>query len=272
MFNKNTQNPAPRLPPARRLLSRWRLLPRASCAAQCLTSTMCNAAFMGLVYARIARPQRRAATICFSRCACIAEDKVHACPSPGMARRRRRRWAGAEARGGQDGVRVLSIRVADQRKHLLVGATARLLLYHADPAESAPAPANHSPLSACSLFCAAPATPLLPTLHRRSGRRGPCRRSRRPRLAQRDARAGRVRGRARGAAACASPRHLGTHPRCCCAAPPSAGPASLAAPRRPGTPPFAGARGAPHVPASAAPTRELGRLPAPPFHPPAPHR
>mmetsp|Transcript_55841 Transcript_55841/g.132515 ORF Transcript_55841/g.132515 Transcript_55841/m.132515 type:complete len:402 (+) Transcript_55841:222-1427(+) len=76
---------------------------------QCLLSTFCNAAFMGLVYAKIARPQRRAATICFSRCACIATDK--------------------------DGVRVLSIRVADQRKHLLVGASARLLLYQATAAD-----------------------------------------------------------------------------------------------------------------------------------------
>jgi len=70
---------------------------------QCLCSTFVDAAFMGALFAKLSRPSARAKSLIFSRFACISEE---------------------------DGVRYLTFRVADQRKHQLVEAHARLLLYH----------------------------------------------------------------------------------------------------------------------------------------------
>lgn len=70
---------------------------------QCLCSVILDASFMGLVFAKISRPQHRAATLVFSDHACIADD--------------------------DEGGKILVIRVADQRKRQLVEAQTRLLMY-----------------------------------------------------------------------------------------------------------------------------------------------
>ena len=69
---------------------------------QCLVSILVDAAFVGLLFTKISRPQNRAASLIFSRFGCICEE---------------------------GGVRYLCFRIADQRKHQLVEAHARLLLY-----------------------------------------------------------------------------------------------------------------------------------------------
>jgi hypothetical protein len=71
---------------------------------QCLCSVILDASFMGLVFAKISRPQSRAATLVFSSNVCISSD--------------------------DSGNRFLSIRVADQRKRQLVEAQTRLLMYY----------------------------------------------------------------------------------------------------------------------------------------------
>ena len=57
---------------------------------QCLVSILLDAAFMGLIFAKISRPQHRSSTVIFSRHACISEAGGHS---------------------------YLMIRVADQRKN-----------------------------------------------------------------------------------------------------------------------------------------------------------
>ena len=69
---------------------------------QCLVSVLVDAGFMGLLFAKISQPTQRASTVVFSQYGCISEH---------------------------EGERFLCFRIADLRKHQLVEARVRLLMY-----------------------------------------------------------------------------------------------------------------------------------------------